>query len=43
MIVVPAGLLRDLQVIANVLEEGNAASAFQLLTALLSMLEAEAD
>jgi len=43
MIIVPAGLLNDLQVIADVLGNGNADRALRLLVTLLQMLEAEAD
>lgn len=43
MIPVPASLIQDLQVIADTLEEGNVARAFQLLVVLLQILEAEPD
>ncbi len=43
MISVPANLINDLNVILEVLHEGNATHALELLSFLLEMLEAEAD
>ncbi len=43
MISVPAGLLNDLNVILNVLREGNTERAIQLFITLLEMMEAEPD
>lgn len=44
MIVVPAGLIHDLDVIAVILREGgDSQRALQLLEILLEILEAEAD